>query len=174
MYSGSKPQTYHDPMYRGSKPQTYHDPMYSGSKPQTYHDPISVGPKPQTYSQAGHMNYNPDYQSQGWANETNKFQYYEDQKCAKNHYYEQKPKLNNPYGAKQNQAPSQYMGARYPHMDELNSQSLTGDYHGAYGHEPKESMSSPNIDLPRADAVTFSNPNDPTNGSTKLHKMNRF
>jgi hypothetical protein len=82
----------HDPMYSAYKPQTYHDPMYSASKPPTYHDPISVGPKPQTYSQAGHMNYNPDYQSQGWANETNMFQYHKDQKYAQNHYYEQEPK----------------------------------------------------------------------------------
>jgi hypothetical protein len=82
----------HDPMYSASKPPTYHDPMYSESKPPTYLDPISVGPIPQTYSQAGHMDYNPDYQSQGWANETNMFQYHEDHKYAKNHYYEQKPK----------------------------------------------------------------------------------
>jgi hypothetical protein len=66
------------------------------------------------------------------------------------------------------------MGARYPQMDELTSQCWTGDHYGAYGHEPKESMTYPKFDLPNAKAVTFANPNDPNSGSTKLDKVNRF
>ena len=147
--------------------------MINGSKPENHHESIPRGPQPQTHSQDGHLNYNPDYQSQGLANETNMHQYYDDQNYAEDYYYRQNPQWHNLQEANQSPAPSGHMGANYPQIDRSTAQSETGDHYKAYSHKQEESMISLTMDISNKKAATLANHNHPNSGSTESDRMNR-